>query len=138
MTTRAIILKTLKATNENEEFQILPLYKENDSEKEFVVQLFRNTIAKNAENEALIDDLTKNWELDRIAKMDIILLKMGITELQIFPEIPMKVTLNETIEISKYYSTPKSNTFINGVLDNAIEILKKDKKIVKMGRGLLN
>lgn len=136
--TCSMVLKTLKATNENEEFQILPLYKENDSEKEFVVQLFRNTIAKNAENEALIDDLTKNWELDRIAKMDIILLKMGITELQIFPEIPMKVTLNETIEISKYYSTPKSNTFINGVLDNAIEILKKDKKIVKMGRGLLN
>jgi N utilization substance protein B len=136
--TCSMVLKTLKSTNENEEFQILPLYKENDSEKEFVVQLFRNTIAKNAENEALIDDLTKNWELDRIAKMDIILLKMGITELQIFPEIPMKVTLNETIEISKYYSTPKSNTFINGVLDNAIEILKKDKKIVKMGRGLLN
>ena len=63
---------------------------------------------------------------------------MGITELQIFPEIPIKVTLNETIEISKYYSTPKSNTFINGVLDNAIEILKKEKKIIKMGRGLLN
>lgn len=113
-------------------------YKENDTEKDFVVQLFRNTIAKNAENEALIDDLTKNWELDRIAKMDIILLKMGITELQIFPEIPTKVTLNETIEISKFYSTPKSNTFINGVLDHAIELLKKDKKIVKMGRGLLN
>jgi N utilization substance protein B len=133
-----MVLKTLKSTHENEEFRVLPLYKENDSEKDFVIQLFRNTIAKNAENESLIDSLTKNWELDRIAKMDIILLKMGITELQIFPEIPIKVTLNETIEISKYYSTPKSNTFINGVLDNAIEILKKDKKIVKMGRGLLN
>jgi N utilization substance protein B len=136
--TCSMVLKTLKAAQENQEFQILPLYKENDTEKDFVVQLFRNTIAKNAENEALIDDLTKNWELDRIAKMDIILLKMGITELQIFPEIPTKVTLNETIEISKFYSTPKSNTFINGVLDHAIELLKKDKKIVKMGRGLLN
>jgi N utilization substance protein B len=92
----------------------------------------------NIENELIIDELTKNWELDRIAKMDIILLKMGITELQIFPEIPTKVTLNETIEISKYYSTPKSNTFINGILDKAIERLKKDKKIVKIGRGLLN
>ena len=134
----SMVLKTLKSTKENEAFHVLPLYKENDSEKDFVIQLFRKTISKNSENESLIDDLTKNWELDRIAKMDIILLKMGITELQIFPEIPIKVTLNETIEISKYYSTPKSNTFINGVLDNAIEILKKNKKIVKMGRGLLN
>ncbi|MFM7666801.1 MAG: transcription antitermination factor NusB [Bacteroidota bacterium] len=136
--TCSMVLKTIKASEENGEFSILPLYKPNDSEKEFVVELFRKTIAMNSENESLIDELTKNWELDRIAKMDIILLKMGVTELQIFPEIPTKVTLNETIEISKYYSTPKSNTFINGILDKAIERLKKDKKIVKIGRGLLN
>jgi N utilization substance protein B len=136
--TCSMVLKTLKSSEENTEFSILPLYKPNDSEKEFVVELFRKTVAMNTENELLIDDLTKNWELERIAKMDIILLKIGITELQIFPEIPTKVTLNETIEISKYYSTPKSNTFINGVLDKAIDSLKKDKKIVKIGRGLLN
>lgn len=136
--TCSMVLKTLKSSEVMSEFDILPLYKPNDSEKEFVVNLFRKTVALNAENELLIDDLTKNWELDRIAKMDIILLKMGITELQIFPEIPTKVTLNETIEISKYYSTPKSNIFINGILDKAIERLKKDKKIVKAGRGLLN
>jgi N utilization substance protein B len=136
--TCSMVLKTIKANDENAEFSILPLYKPNDSEKEFVVDLFRKTVAMNIENELIIDELTKNWELDRIAKMDIILLKMGITELQIFPEIPTKVTLNETIEISKYYSTPKSNTFINGILDKAIEHLKKDKKIVKIGRGLLN
>jgi N utilization substance protein B len=136
--TCSMVLKTIKANDENAEFSILPLYKPNDSEKEFVVDLFRKTVAMNIENELIIDELTKNWELDRIAKMDIILLKMGITELQIFPEIPTKVTLNETIEISKYYSTPKSNTFINGILDKAIERLKKDKKIVKIGRGLLN
>jgi N utilization substance protein B len=136
--TCSMVLKTLKSSEENTEFAILPLYKPNDSEKEFVVELFRKTVAMNTENELLIDELTKNWELERIAKMDIILLKIGITELQIFPEIPTKVTLNETIEISKYYSTPKSNTFINGVLDKAIDRLKKDKKIVKIGRGLLN
>jgi len=136
--TCSMVLKTLKSSEENTEFSILPLYKPNDSEKEFVVELFRKTVAMNTENELLIDELTKNWELERIAKMDIILLKIGITELQIFPEIPTKVTLNETIEISKYYSTPKSNTFINGVLDKAIDRLKKDKKIVKIGRGLLN
>lgn len=136
--TCSMVLKTLKSSEENSEFAILPLYKPNDSEKEFVVELFRKTVSMNAENELIIDELTKNWELERIAKMDIILLKIGITELQIFPEIPTKVTLNETIEISKYYSTPKSNTFINGVLDKAIDRLKKDKKIVKIGRGLLN
>lgn len=136
--TCSMVLKTLKASKENVPFEILPLYKENDSEKEFVIDLFRKTVAFNKENESLIEELTKNWELDRIAKMDVILLKMGITELQIFPEIPTKVTLNETIEISKFYSTPKSNIFINGILDKAIERLKKEKKIIKVGRGLLN
>jgi N utilization substance protein B len=90
------------------------------------------------ENELLIDELTDNWELDRIAKMDIILMKMAITEMQIFSNIPTKVTLNEYIEISKFYSTPKSNSFINGILDKAIDRLKKDKKIVKIGRGLMD
>jgi hypothetical protein len=70
--------------------------------------------------------------------MDVILMKMAITELQIFNNIPTKVTLNEYIEISKFYSTPKSNGFINGVLDKAIDRLQKEKKIVKIGRGLMN
>jgi N utilization substance protein B len=136
--TCSMVLKTLKGCDEHSEFNILPLYKPNDSEKEFVTDLSRKTVAFNEENEKLIDKLTQNWELDRIAKMDIILLKMGITELQIFPEIPTKVTLNETIEISKFYSTPKSNIFINGILDKAINSLKNEKKINKIGRGLLN
>ena len=86
----------------------------------------------------LIDELTKNWELDRIAKMDIILMKMAITELQEFNNIPKKVTLNEYIEISKFYSTPKSSGFINGILDKAIDRLDKEKKIQKIGRGLID
>ena len=77
-------------------------------------------------------------QFSRIAKMDIILLKMAITELQLFSSIPTKVTLNEYIEIAKFYSTPKSNSFINGILDKAIERLRKEKKIVKIGRGLID
>ena len=78
----------------------------------------------------------ENWEFDRIAKMDVLLLKMAITELQNFESIPTKVTINEYIDISKYYSTPKSNVFINGVLDKAVHMLSKKKKIKKSGRGL--
>jgi N utilization substance protein B len=70
--------------------------------------------------------------------MDVILMKMALTEMQVFSNVPTKVTLNEYIEISKFYSTPKSNTFINGVLDKAIDRLTKDEKINKVGRGLIN
>jgi len=136
--TCSMVLKTLKQAVEGEKLEILPLYKPNDDEQEFIRELLRKTISLNSENEKLIDDLTQNWELDRIAKMDIILMKMAITELQIFNNIPTKVTLNEYIEISKFYSTPKSNGFINGILDKAIDRLTADKKIKKIGRGLVN
>ena len=135
----SMVLKALKTWSPNKDsFDILPLYKENDDEKQFITSLIKETLFKDDENNALITELADNWELDRIATMDIILLKMGITELQVCPEIPTKVTLNEYIEISKFYSTPKSNIFINGILDKAIDLLKKDGKIVKVGRGLLN
>ena len=116
----------------------MPLYKDEIDEKEFIRLLFRKTILMDEESEQLIDELTNNWELDRIAKMDIILMKMAIAEFQIFNNIPTKVTLNEYIEISKFYSTPKSNGFINGVLDKAIVRLEKEGKIKKVGRGLKN
>jgi len=134
----SMVLKSLKGINKGETFMPLPLFKENDDEKEFVIELFRKTILKNSENELLIGELADNWELDRIAKMDMLLLKMGLTELQVFPSIPTKVTLNEYIEISKFYSTPKSNLFINGILDKAIGKLTLEKKIIKTGRGLIN
>lgn len=136
--TCSMVLKTIKQMEESQPLELLPLYKPNDDEQEFIRDLLRKTISMNAENEKLIDELTENWELERIAKMDIILMKMAITELQVFNNIPTKVTLNEYIEISKFYSTPKSNGFINGILDKAIDRLTKDKKIVKVGRGLLN
>lgn len=133
----SMAMKTMKTWKVGKAFEVLPLYKVNDDEKEFIVNLLRKTLQMNAENEALISEFAQNWELDRIAKMDILLLKMGLTELQTCSSIPTKVTLNEYIEISKFYSTPKSNLFINGVLDKAITQLTKDKKIVKIGRGLI-
>jgi N utilization substance protein B len=80
--------------------------------------------------------MADNWELDRIAKMDVLLLKMAFAELQSFESIPTKVTINEYLEISKYYSTPKSNVFINGILDKSLKKLVKEKKVLKTGRGL--
>ena len=133
----SMAIKTIKSFKEEGNNSILPLYKEDDDERDFVKNLFRKTIQLDQENLALIDELTKNWELDRIAKMDILLMKMAITELQIFNNIPVKVTLNEYIEIAKFYSTPKSNVFINGILDKAIARLEKDGKIQKVGRGLI-
>lgn len=132
----SMVLKTIKSFKEGESYNILPLYKDEEDEKEFIKQLLRQTILMDSENERLIDELTSNWELDRIARMDIILMKMAVTELQTFNNIPTKVTLNEYIEISKYYSTPKSNGFINGVLDKAISRLESNGMINKAGRGL--
>jgi transcription antitermination protein NusB len=134
----AMVIKTIKAFSEEGPNSILPLYKPDDDEKEFVQNLFRQTVKLDQENELMIDELTQNWEIERIAKMDVILMKMAITELQVFNNIPKKVTLNEYIEISKFYSTPKSNIFINGVLDNAVLRLEKENKIHKIGRGLIN
>jgi N utilization substance protein B len=134
----SMVLKTLKSIPESGKMNVLPLYKDNDDEKEFIVRLIRRTIECDKVNEELIQDLAQNWDLDRIAKMDMILLKMAITELQNFSSIPTKVTLNEYIEISKFYSTPKSNIFINGILDKAIVRLTNENKIIKIGRGLLS
>lgn len=133
----SMVIKTLKSFTEESQ-EIMPLYKDKVDEIFFFKELFRKTISLNQESEVIIDELTKNWELDRIAKMDVLLMKMAIAEFQVFPNIPTKVTLNEYIEISKFYSTPKSNGFINGVLDKAIAQLTKEKKIKKTGRGLMN
>lgn len=133
----SMLLKTVKGVEENQELEIMDLFKDPKDEQDFIKDLFRETISMDAENEKIIDDLTKNWELDRIAKMDVILMKMAMTEFQIFETIPTKVTMNEYIEISKFYSTPKSNGFINGILDKAIDVLNKEKKILKVGRGLV-
>lgn len=133
----SMLIKTLKSfeANSDEYTQIMKLYK--DDEEEFVRKLFRRAVANFSEHVKLLDKYTKNWESDRLAKMDIIIMNLAVTEAKEFPNIPLKVSLNEYIEISKFYSTPKSNVFINGVLDKAFADLKEDGTIRKVGRGLI-
>ena len=107
------------------------------SDKEFALQLFRSTINNNAKYEKIIIKFAKNWELDRIAKMDQLLLKMAFAEILSMPHLPVKVSMNEYIEISKYYSTSKSKLFVNGLLDNFVKTYLKEGKIQKVGRGLI-
>ncbi|MCQ2317882.1 MAG: transcription antitermination protein NusB [Bacteroidales bacterium] len=117
------------------------IYKtENDEvnvDEEFVKRLFRETLRNGDEFGNLIVDNTNNWEKDRICVMDMIIMKMAITELRCFPEIPVKVTMNEYIEISKFFSTPKSKNFINGLLDRLLKKMESENMIEKKGLGLL-
>jgi N utilization substance protein B len=132
----SMVIKTIKMSTEEGDFDFLPLYKENDDEKDFITTLLKQTVALDQESEHLIEEMADNWELDRIAKMDVLLLKMAFAELQSFESIPTKVTINEYLEISKYYSTPKSNVFINGILDKSLKKMMQEKKVLKTGRGL--
>jgi len=133
-----MVVKSIKSLEDGAEFIPLPLFKVNDDEEAYAHALLAKTVGNDQEYEKLIADTAANWETDRIAKMDMILLKMGIAELLNFSSIPTTVTMNEYIEISKFYSTPKSNIFINGILDHLVIKLKEEKKLVKTGRGLLN
>jgi N utilization substance protein B len=136
----SMVLKTIKTVESSydDKKPILALHKDEEDELTFVKTLIRKTFQMDEVNTQIIDELTKNWEIDRIAKMDIILLKMAITELKVLSSIPKKVTLNEYIEISKFYSTPKSQVFINGILDKAISLLEERGELKKTGRGLMN
>ena len=117
-------------------FKLMPLLKDAEDDKLFVSTLFKKTIQYKAGYEELIEAHTKNWELDRIANMDMLLMKMAIAEILHLKNVPVKVSLNEYIDISKEYSTPNSKTFVNGVLDKIILQLKRENKIEKTGRGL--
>ncbi len=118
------------------QFKLMPLLKDKEDDTLFVSTLFRKTIMYNGQYEDLIRKHTKNWELDRIAAMDMLLMKMAIAEILHLKNIPVKVSLNEYIDISKEYSTPNSKTFVNGVLDKIILDLKVSGEIQKTGRGL--
>jgi len=134
----ASVIKTIKGMTEGaKKDPILPLYKDEVEDSKFVKELFRKVITGNEDSEKLISSKAANWELERIALMDMLLMRMAITEAKEFPTIPTKVTLNEYIEISKFYSTPKSNGFINGILDKVFTELKKSGGIKKVGRGLI-
>lgn len=138
-----LVLKTIRSMNNNwNEFTELPVVFDFDDngkneDREYIIKLFHKVIIHNKYYEGLIDARTQNWEIERIAAMDMLILKMAITELLEFPSIPVKVTLNEYIEIAKLFSTPKSRIFINGILDKLIVDFSKDNKINKSGRGLM-
>ncbi len=109
----------------------------DSSDKEFALKLFRNTINNNEDYEQIIIKFARNWEIDRIAKMDQLFLKMAFAEILSMPELPVKVSMNEYIEIAKYYSTAKSKLFVNGLLDNFVKTYTREGKIKKTGRGLV-
>ncbi len=111
---------------------------EGENEIEFSRSLVRKVIANQDKLDEYIKAKASNWELERIALIDRILLRMGIAELLYFPDIPPKVSINEMIEISKEYSTSKSGKFINGILDSVLNDLKKENKLNKFGRGLID
>jgi N utilization substance protein B len=129
----SFIIKTIKRFDEaNGTGQaLLPMFKDQE-DAEFASKLIRFALTNQQELRDLIDDHTKNWELDRIAFMDIVIMQVALAELFDFPTIPVNVTLNEYIEIAKIYSTEKSGTFINGVLDNIVGKLKKENKLIKV------
>jgi N utilization substance protein B len=115
------------------------LIEEDDSEDiEFAKSLLDNSLEEDESIDHIIQPRLKNWDMDRVAMMDIILLKLAICEFLYFPFIPLKVSLNEYIDISKEYSTSKSKDFINGILDKTMKILDEEGKIKKLGRGLIN
>lgn len=127
-------LKNLKS--ESDEFKVSKLYKDED-DKEFAKQIFRKTILNESIFEKEYIDKTPNWDKDRIAEIDTIILKMAICEFLKFPSIPFKVTINEYLEIAKEYSTPKSSIFINGILDNLVKKYQEENRNLKSGRGLM-
>ena len=109
----------------------------NSSDKDFAIDLFRGAIKYDKEYEKVIIDKAQNWDIERIAIMDQIMIKMAFCEILTMPELPVKVSLNEYIEISKYYSTNKSKMFINGLIDSAVKDFTINKMIKKSGRGLM-
>lgn len=131
-------IQNLKEDTTPDDKILFPLHKDKEDELKFVTDLYRKTLINSDELDKTIDRFTINWDLDRIAKLDTILMKMALCEMIYFPSIPLKVTINEYIDLAREYSTPKSAKFVNGVLDNMSQTLKKEGVVVKSGRGLLN
>jgi len=134
----SMILKTFKKFKEfsDDHQALLPMYKDEE-DRQFAKDLYRKVVLNHSDNVVLIKQHTVNWDIERIAFIDNLILELALSEFLYFPSIPTKVTMNEYIELSKYYSTEKSRNFINGILDKALKDLKKANKILKAGRGLI-
>ncbi|MBB1647198.1 hypothetical protein D3C87_194280 [compost metagenome] len=135
---QALIAKTFKnfSSEDPRKNKLAEITQNWNDDSDYVIALLGKTIRNTNEYQKLISEKTKNWESDRIALMDTLLMRMAICELVNFPSIPVKVTINEYIEISKVFSTLKSNTFINGILDKILSDLNQQGRIQKAGRGL--
>ena len=126
------VLKTIKRFDEKNgaKQELLPEFKDEE-DQDFARRLFRRTILNADYYRHLISENTKNWDLDRVAFMDVIIMQIALAEILSFPNIPVSVSLNEYVEIAKLYSTPKSGGFINGTLDGIVNSLKKENKLTK-------
>jgi N utilization substance protein B len=134
----SIVLKTIKTIDEkSEDFEVLALWNDDGDDKKFLSGLFAQTLDWAPEHDKLIAEAADNWEFERIALMDRLILRMALAEAREFSQVPLKVTLNEYIELAKYYSTEKSSAFVNGVLDGLFKQMSDDGTIVKSGRGLI-
>ena len=126
------VLKTIKkfdpANGANQE--LVPEYKDME-DQEFAIRLFRRTIMNDEYYRSLIGKSVKNWEFNRLAYMDVVIMQIAIAELLSFPQIPISVTINEYVEIAKWYSTPKSSGYVNGIIDSIAKMLKKENKLTK-------
>ncbi|MCR4765567.1 MAG: transcription antitermination factor NusB [Bacteroidaceae bacterium] len=126
------VLKTINRFNENSDadFQLLPEYKDEE-DRTFAVRLLRRSILNCNEYRKMVSDNTRNWDINRVAFMDVIIMQVALAEILSFSNIPVSVSLNEYVEIAKYYSTPKSGSFVNGTLDGIVKRLRKEGKITK-------
>ena len=133
----SLLLKLFKSSTVNslEKFFYFKLFS-NNSDKKYFDELVNLSIKNFESNNQLINKYITNWDLDRLAKIDLVIINLAITELVNFKEIPIKVSLNEYIEISKDYSTEKSSLFINGILDKIVKDLVNNNSLIKEGRGL--
>ncbi len=135
---KSLVLKTIKGLESGEPFQLGELTKNGKEDFDFFLQLYDGVINENEYLDELIASKTKNWDVDRIALTDRVILKLALVEMMTCRSIPMKVSINEAIEISKQYSTPKSKQFVNGVLDVLSNELTSAGKVRKSGRGLID
>lgn len=128
----SFVLKTIKrfSQDEGENQELLPEYDSND-DREFAINLFRNSLEKAEEYRQYIRENTKNWEFNRLTFMDVIIMQIALAEIMNFPNIPLSVSFNEYLDIAKVYSTPRSSSYINGMLDNICKKLKAENKLLK-------
>lgn len=132
----AIVKMLGKISEKNVANVLIPALYKDIEDREFAIQLLQKVVVNEQKLSSEIDGKTPNWDQDRIAELDFIILKMGIAEFLYFPSIPVRASINEYLEISKEYSTPKSSIFVNGILDKLVKEFEISKKLNKIGRGL--